>query len=89
MALWKFLCEKYLKRQLHEEYKALNKLNVNYLSSYKDDVKEFFKRKITWEEAIDLCTDMGTGFSDAMILKMWSCQMILLIKSCKRGLHSI
>ena len=68
MALWKFLCEKYLKRQLHEEYKALNKLNINYLSTYKDDVKEFFKRKITWEEAIDLCTDMGTGFSDAMIL---------------------
>jgi hypothetical protein len=66
--LWKFLCEKYLKKQLLNEYKELKKLNINYLSTYKDDVKEHFKRKITWEEAIELCTDMGIGFSDAMIL---------------------
>lgn len=68
VALWKFLCEHYLKRQLHTEYNAIQKINVNYLSTYKEDVKEIFKRRITWEEAIDLCTDMGVGFSDAMIL---------------------
>lgn len=66
--LWKAICEEFLVKQLHVEYKVLQKLDVNYLSTYKDDVKEFFKRKITWEEAIDLCTDMGIGFSDAMIL---------------------
>lgn len=68
ITLWKFLCEKFLRKHLQNEYKGLQKFDVQYLSTYKDDVKEHFKRRITWEEAINLCTDMGVGFSDAMIL---------------------
>tara|TARA_Y100001936_G_scaffold242853_1_gene280802 strand:- start:9 stop:296 length:288 start_codon:yes stop_codon:yes gene_type:complete len=53
---------------LQIEYKALQKLNVNYLSSYKEEMVDLFHKKITWESAIDICSDVGVGFSDAMIL---------------------
>jgi len=68
MKLWKTLCDIYLRKQLQLEYKALQKLNVNYLSSYKTEMEDLFHQNITWESAIDICTDVGVGFSDAMIL---------------------
>jgi len=71
--LWKIICETYLKKQLQMEFKALERLNVSYLSSYKEDQKEIFTKKITWEEAIELCTDVGIGFSDSMILNALQC----------------
>ncbi len=66
--LWQTLCDIYLRKQLQIEYKALQKLNVNYLSSYKEEMVDLFHKKITWESAIDICSDVGVGFSDAMIL---------------------
>lgn len=66
--LWKDICELYLKKSLEMEFKALDCLNVTYLSMYKDDQKEIFKKKITWEDAISICSDIGAGFSDSMIL---------------------
>lgn len=71
--LWKGLCDYYLKKQLQMEFSALEKLNVTYLSMYKDDMRELFTKKITWEEAIDVCTDIGAGFSDSMILNALQC----------------
>jgi hypothetical protein len=66
--LWKGLCKQYLKNPLEIEFKALTKLNIDYLSMYKDDQKEIFHKKITWEDAISICSDIGAGFSDSMIL---------------------
>lgn len=71
--LWKSLCEVYLKKQLLLEFQALEELNVSYLSMYKDDQKETFTKKITWNDAIEICSDIGVGFSDAMILNALQC----------------
>ncbi|MCY4644520.1 MAG: hypothetical protein OXB88_07870 [Bacteriovoracales bacterium] len=57
-----------LKNQLPIEYRSLETLKINYLSKYQDDGKEFFNKKISWDKAMDICSDMGIGFSDAMIL---------------------
>ena len=71
--LWKGLCDYYLKKHLQMEFKALEKLSISYLSMYKDDQKEIFTKKITWDEAIDVCSDIGAGFSDSMILNALQC----------------
>lgn len=71
--LWKTICELYLKIQLKIEFMALEKLNITYLSMYKDDQKEIFTKKITWEEAIEICSDIGAGFSDSMIINALQC----------------
>lgn len=73
MKLWRAMCELYLKSQLTIEFKALEKLNITYLSMYNDDQKEIFAKKITWEEAIGICSDIGAGFSDSMILNALQC----------------
>lgn len=73
MKLWRAMCDLYLKSQLKIEFKALEKLNITYLSMYNDDQKEIFTKKITWEEAIGLCSDIGAGFSDSMILNALQC----------------
>ncbi|MCY4643245.1 MAG: hypothetical protein OXB88_01365 [Bacteriovoracales bacterium] len=65
---WKDLCREFLKNQLPIEYKSLEKLKINYLSKYQDDGKEFFNKEISWDKAMDICSNMGIGFSDAMIL---------------------
>lgn len=57
----------YLRKPLEMEYKALDKLRISYLSMYNYIQKELFNKKITWEEAISICSDVGAGFSDAMI----------------------
>jgi hypothetical protein len=71
--LWKALCEIYLKKQLAMEFQALDKLNISYLSVYKDDQKDIFQQKITWEEAISICSDIAVGFSDSMIINALQC----------------
>lgn len=73
MELWKGLCDLYLRKPLEMEYRALDKLRISYLSMYNDDQKELFNKKITWEEAISICSDVGAGFSDAMILNALQC----------------
>lgn len=81
MELWKGLCDLYLRKPLEMEYKALDKLRINYLSMYNDDQKELFSKKITWEEAISICSDVGAGFSDAMILNALQCTNLLFLIS--------
>ena len=73
LELWKSLCSEYLKRQLKVEYEALKELKINYLSSYRDEGKTFFHKKITWEGAMDICSGIGIGFSDSMILNALQC----------------
>ena len=73
MKLWKGLCDIYLRKPLEIEFKALEKLRITYLSMYNDDQKEIFTKKITWEEAIGICSDVGAGFSDSMILNALQC----------------
>ncbi len=73
MRLWKGLCELYLKKPLEIEFLALEKLKITYLSMYNEDQKEIFTKKITWEEAIEICSDIGAGFSDSMILNALQC----------------
>lgn len=72
-ALWKIICRKYLKTGLLNEYKSLGKLKIHYLSSYVDEQKAMFERPLTWDNAIDICTDTGAGFSDSMILNALQC----------------
>ena len=73
MKLWIAMCDLYLKLQLNIEFKALEKLNITYLSMYNDDQKEIFYKKITWEDAIGICSNIGAGFSDSMILNALQC----------------
>lgn len=73
MELWKALCSVYLRKPLEVEYKALEKLKITYLSMYNDDQKAIFDKKITWENAISICSDIGAGFSDSMILNALQC----------------
>ena len=73
LEFWKYLCNEYLKRQLKLEYEVLGKLKINYLSSYSDEGKCFFHKGITWEGAMDICSGIGAGFSDSMILNALQC----------------
>ena len=68
LSMWNSLCNTFLYPKLYEEYQSLQKLNVKYLSSYKDEQRHLFSQKITWESAIDICATTCVGFSDAMIL---------------------
>ena len=65
---WKSLCKIYLREQLKSELQAFKKLNVNYISQHREDGKEFFHQNPTWENAVNICSDMGVGFADSMIL---------------------
>lgn len=73
MELWKALCNVYLRKPLEVEYKSLEKLKITYLSMYNVDQKDIFDKKITWENAISICSDIGAGFSDSMILNVLQC----------------
>jgi hypothetical protein len=73
MELWKVLCNAYLRMPLSVEFKSLEKLKIIYLSMYNEDQKQIFERKITWENAISICSDIGAGFSDSMILNALQC----------------
>ena len=73
MELWKTLCSVYLRKPLELEYKSLEKLKITYLSMYNDEQKAIFDKKITWENAISICSDIGAGFSDSMILNALQC----------------
>ena len=68
MKLWKTFCNKYLKDSLKAAYKELNKLDIKYLSIHDSETKRFFQKEVEWIEAIDVCSNVGIGFSDAMIL---------------------
>ena len=65
---WNSLCNAFLHPRFYKEYQNLQRLNVKYLSSYKDEQKHLFFREITWESAIEICAKTCVGFSDAMIL---------------------
>ena len=65
---WKNLCRIYLRKQLQSEHRALENLKINYLSKHRDNGKEFFRQNPSWENAIEICSNMGIGFSDSMIL---------------------
>ena len=73
MELWKVLCNAYLRMPLSVEFKSLEKLKIIYLSMYNEDQKQIFERNITWENAISICSDIGAGFSDSMILNALQC----------------
>ncbi len=66
--LWNTLCNTFLYPRFYKEYQNLQKLNVEYLSSYKDEQKHLFSQEIKWENAIGICATTCVGFSDAMIL---------------------
>jgi len=36
-------------------------------------IKKLSSKKITWENAISICSDIGAGFSDSMILNALQC----------------
>ncbi len=88
--LWRGLCAYYLKQQLHLEFRALQRLNVTYLSMHKDDVKVLFNKVTSWDDAIDVCADIGVGFSDAMILNALQATTLPFVVSLDRDLaHSV
>lgn len=73
LELWKAMCEIYLKNQLLAEFKNLHELNVEYISSRKEEMARFFVGDILWEGAIDICGIIGAGFSDSMIINALQC----------------
>ena len=68
LEFWKAICDEYVRPRIKIEYNAIEKLNINYLSIYDEEMKRFFRQKITWDNAMEICSDMAIGFSDSMIL---------------------
>lgn len=79
--LWQGLCDIYLSKQLSDEFKNLNDLNIEYISHHKKEMEQFFNKDISWKGAIDICSDVGIGFTDSMILNALQCTSFPLVIS--------
>jgi hypothetical protein len=65
---WVGLCEEFLAKKLQQEYENLGRLGVQYISPNDKKQNELFIKDMTWENAINICTETCAGFSDSMIL---------------------
>lgn len=65
---WVRLCDIFLVGKLQKEYENLAKMGVSYISPNDKSQSEFFQKEMTWENAINICSETCAGFSDTMIL---------------------
>lgn len=65
---WLKLCEIYLKNQIALADKDLFDREVEYISPNDPTQAGLFDKNLGWSEAIGICENSGTAFSDSMIL---------------------
>lgn len=69
---WLKVCELFLGSKLAEQEVLLDSF-CNYLSAHNDEQAHLFKnRNIDWKKATELSSTTGMGYSDALILNMFS-----------------
>lgn len=69
---WLSVCEKFLAEKLAQEEYLLDEM-CEYLSPHREEQKELFNNtKIDWKKATHLSSKTGMGYSDALILNMFS-----------------
>jgi hypothetical protein len=69
---WLKVCEFFLANKLADQEALLNQF-CNYLSAHDDSQAHLFKnRNIDWKKATSLSATTGMGYSDALILNMFS-----------------
>jgi len=69
---WLKVCDLFLKKNIAEQEALLDEF-CNYLSAHNDFQAHLFKnRNIDWKRATSLSSATGMGYSDALILNMFS-----------------
>jgi predicted nucleic acid-binding protein len=69
---WLNICNLFLKQNMSEQEKLLDEF-CNYLSNHNETQAHLFtNRKIDWSRATDLSATTGMGYSDALILNIFS-----------------
>lgn len=76
---WLEICDTYLKNQIAIADQDLFDRGVEYISPNDRAQTELFEKNINWLDAITLCENSGTSFSDSMILNALKSSKLLFI----------